>query len=537
LGDNTLSITAVDLRGNRFTTQVTLNFLRRFILTLNRSVPDGVQFDQAGTVALSALPTSQASPLTPTTANANPRSSQVQHGTNLTLTATPKPGYAFVRWTGLPVGASALGAVASFPMPTSDLTVTAEFAASASLFGGPVGSGNAFYGLLQPDAGAAASNATVGFVSGTLNTSTGVFSGSLLVDGLSQLINATFFGNGSAVFGTSAPRGTLDFAGRSLSLSLNVGSGADRISVALTHPSGASSSGSARRTIYSLAQPVPQALLNRPATAGGPLTQGMFTLVIPAQTQNPPLDSFRYPQGDGFAVLTLSNNGSLSLSLRLADGSSATASSGLIEGNECPVFVQLNTPGSSTQKGGSLAGVLKFDPDRDDTDVTGQNLLWFRPSVAELSGTTPAAVATQIYTEGWPSGLRLNAIGALYNSGLSVQTALGFVAANPLSGNGRLELADGKLSGLVTKTNFNISGSTVSKIPSTDSSFTLVLSPSTAMFSGTFRPNWTPLSSANPQFQGVFLQKGAYKGGFGFFLSNIPGDRNPESGGVTLTKP
>ncbi len=537
LGINRLDITSVDLRGNRSTTQVNFNFLRRFILTLNRSVPDGVPVDQAGTVALTAQPVAQASALVPTTANSNPKSAQVQHGTNLTIAATPKPGYAFVRWTGLPTGASALGTVVSFPMPTDDLTVTAEFAASNSLFGGPAGSGNAFYGLLAPDAGAAESNATVGFVSGTLNTSTGVFSGSVLVDGLSQSISATFFGDGSAVFGTTVRRSTLDFAGRSLSLSLNAGSGADRISVSLTHPSGTSSSGIARRTIYSLAQPVPQTLLNRSATAGGPLTQGMYTVVFPAQTQSPALESSRYPQGDGFAVLTLSNTGSLSLSLRLADGSSATASCGLIEGDECPVFVQLNTPGSSTQKGGSLAGVLRFDPAQDDTDVSGQNFLWFRPSVTELSGTTAAALATQVYTDGWPSGLRLNAIGALYNTGLSIQTALGLAAANPLTGNGRLELADGKLPGLVTKTNFNISGSVVSKIPSNESTFTLVLSPSTAMFSGSFRPNWTPIASANPQFQGAFLQKGAFKGGFGFFLSNIPSDKNPESGGVTLTKP
>ena len=81
-------------------------------------------------------------------------------------------------------------------------------------------------------------------------------------------------------------------------------------------------------------------------------------------------------------------------------------------------------------------------------------------------------------------------------------------ALTQLTGNGKLESADGKLPTPVIKTNFDITGNTVAKIP-----------------------------IADPTFRGIILQKGANRGGFGFFLSNIPADLDPESGGVTLSKP
>ena len=43
-------------------------------------------------------------------------------------------------------------------------------------------------------------------------------------------------------------------------------------------------------------------------------------------------------------------------------------------------------------------------------------------------------------------------------------------------------------------------------------------------------------SSSMPRYRGILVQKGANKGGYGYFISTAAGDRDPESGGVSLTK-
>ena len=445
----------------------------------------------------------------------------------VTLTALPRLGYAFTGWSGLPSGATTSANSASFPMPTSDLDVTADFATASSVFSGPVGSGATFHGLIRPESGTPTANSTVGFLSGTLTIPTGGFVGSVLMDGVTQPINATFHGNGSCVFNVGRTRlNELAFGGKVLTLRMN--SAGATITAQVTS-GGMTSSGLARRAVYSSTNPVPATLLNASATSG------LATVAFPAKEQIPSRPTASYPQGDGFATATLSNLGVVTLTATLADNTTFTATSALVEGNECPVFGQILTPGSATQRGGSFSGTLKFDSSLVDSDLTGSGLLWIRPALTQLTGTTAAALATQLYTDGWPAGLTIDALGTLYNRTLSVQSSLDLGAANIVTGNGKLESADGKLPTPVIKTNFNITGNTVAKIPIADPSFTLTVNATTGSFSGTFRPTWT--SPTLPTFRGIILQKGANRGGFGFFLSNIPADLDPESGGVTLSKP
>jgi hypothetical protein len=70
-------------------------------------------------------------------------------------------------------------------------------------------------------------------------------------------------------------------------------------------------------------------------------------------------------------------------------------------------------------------------------------------------------------------------------------------------------------------------------VPATDTSFTLVIAPATATFTGTFvHSNGTPKVS----YSGAILQKGANSKGFGFFQTPKPTviDGTGESGGVSL---
>ena len=101
------------------------------------------------------------------------------------------------------------------------------------------------------------------------------------------------------------------------------------------------------------------------ATLAGTLTKP-YTLVFPSRAQSPALDSFYYPQGDGFATMTVNVNGTVSLTGKLAENTVITASAPLSGNNQWPVFAQLY----STK--GCLAGMASLvDGDASSYDVTG----------------------------------------------------------------------------------------------------------------------------------------------------------------------
>ena len=105
-------------------------------------------------------------------------------------------------------------------------------------------------------------------------------------------------------------------------------------------------------------------------------------------------------------------------------------------------------------------------------------------------------------------------------------------------GNAELNFHDGKLFPELWIRNFRIAGNIVTKMPATDSSYTLTLSPRTGLFSGTFTPNWTSPVAAKPAYKGILLRKGfSGPAGYGFFHSNRSADLDPESGGVSLGAP
>jgi hypothetical protein len=511
-GDNTLAVTAFDLRGNFTTVTRTFNFARRYQLTLSRTNA------LAGAVALSAKPAAGASALTPSAVAADPKAALVAPGTVVNLTAGAKSGFVFSDWQNLAAGAEVVGNAATFVMPANDVAVTAGFIASP--FHPPAGRANSFIGLLHPTA-PPPNNANVGILNGTL-TASGGFTGKLLVDGVAQSINATFFGDGSAILKSGAVWGnSLTFGGRVLTLAFDF----DAAAVTASLVNGASTStGEATRPLYSSANSnqVPTALLGSPTAS-----KGFYTLVFPAKEQQPPMDANPFPKGYGFATLSLTNSGEVSLTGTLADGAGITAGSALLAGDTAPFLVQLPTPAAASAKGGSLSGVLVFE-NLADSDLTAQELLWFRAAAA---GT---GAATHLYTGGWPHGIQVDALGGLYNSALKVHNALGLPAPDPVNGNAELMFTDGKLAPDITKTNFNISGNTVTKIPASDGSFMLTLAASTGGFSGSFVPNWANPNSAKPGFKGILLQKGANKGGYGFFISNAKNEQVPESGAVTL---
>jgi hypothetical protein len=285
-------------------------------------------------------------------------------------------------------------------------------------------------------------------------------------------------------------------------------------------------------------------MLNQVISSSGAGRRGFYTMALPSKSQSPAQPLANYPQGDGYGSIFVSEIGMVTLSGLLADGSSFTASTALVEGLQSPAFSQITTPGASAkEKGGSLSGMFTFDATQADSDVSATDLRWFRPAVTEVTGSTRAALATQIYTAGWPAGLRVDAIGARYDNELGVQAALGLGALDPALGNAELLISQGKLTAELQVGGFNITpgssigSSQVTKVLPSDRNFGLVTTQRLGSFNGYFSPDWTPSSRVKPRFRGVLLQKGASRGGYGYFISNSPSDLNPESGRVTLGAP
>jgi hypothetical protein len=524
-GSNTVVVTAEDANGvSSNTVSRTFTFTRRYVLEVARTAPPGISLGTAGTVTLSALGSTA---LAPTTADANPRTSEVTPATAVRLTAVPNAGYILSHWTGTPVGATVSGTVVTFTMPSADVSgITAHFV-SRNPFLAPAGQGSVFYGLIRPDNAADTANGTVGFLTGTLTGTTGSFSGKALIGGVTQAFVATFFGNGTSLFSVGTSRlPSLTFSGYTLTLSYASGA-----IVAVVEKAGITSRSTARRLIHTSTNKVRTALLNAASTIGS------YNVALSAKAQTPSVALNTYPQGDGVATATLTNLGLVTFAGTLADGTIYTASSGLVIGDESPVFAQLLTPGSTTLRGSSFGGLLRFDETAADSDVSATDLLWIRATVTEVAGTTAAARATQLYTAGWPSGITVDAVGALYNRTTTAQASLDLATVATGVKNAVLDFTEGKLSAAISQDGIRIVGNVVTKVPLTNPAFTLGVVTTNGTFSGTFAPNWTSASTLRPTFRGIILQKGASKGGYGFFISNRTSDSDPESGRATLGKP
>lgn len=529
--DNTVTVTAYDLHGNKTELKRTFNFTRRYKLTLNRSS------GAAGVVSLSTSPSSAATRLTTESNLSTSQTSQIVPGTTVKLKATPLKDYVFSHWI-LPVPAPSevviLGNELSFKMPVADLTITAAFIRVDSIFITSPARGNTYHGLIVPQGSVVVSNNSVGYFTGTLVPTTGAISGKLVLGGVTTPFKATIFGNGAVVFNDASKLSSTLKINSTRSLSLfftNIG-----ITVNVSEGANLVVSGVAGRAFYNgTTAKVPAAKLSR-TTPTTPLTKGVFNVALPSKVQNPVVDTHLYPQGSGLGVLTLGNNGTVTFAGTLADGSAFTASSALITDSAYPFFAQLNTPGAAgSVKGGSLSGQMTVDPTQLLSDVAGVDLRWIRPAVAQITGTTPAALETQLYTAGWPTGIRLDAVGTFYDKSKTIQTTLELTGTSPSANNSQLQFTSPELLSAIAVKNFAIIGNTVTKISKTDKLGTLRASAATGFFSGTFTPSWTGFAKA-PAFKGILLQKGNDPRGYGYFISNAKDDLDPESGKVTLGK-
>ena len=495
-GLNTITAKSIDTRNNE-----SLIVTRTFYYHVPR--PLTVVIDGTGTVPL---------PIAAATYNVN---------FPYTITAKPGVGQVFDGWTvNDTTGTNITAAMMELPTLTfthrEGLTLTAHFKSNpftSAIIG-------TFTGLVLPStiapapSGTLASNGTVGWISANV-LSTGAFTGTLKIDGLTLPMSGIFDNEGDARFGTARSK-TLSLARTTkpaleVSLKLDMTGTISKLTGTVTQryrtTITAVSDIDADRAAYLLTKNAP------PSLAG--TTSKPYTLVFKHLTSQPGLLAIDYPQGDGFATGTIKTNGTVSISGKLADHTAITAAAHLSKMNRWPLFAQLYA------LKGSFNAWINVDDAPADTDMTGSSVHWFRPYQA-----------TQWYPWGWDEGIDVDIIGAHY----SPPPAGVFPVPLPvdaLNGNATLTFSDGGLSPSVVKA-VNISPTNVAnRAPTSDTSYTFTLTPTSGLISGTY---FTHTNLTKPAWQGVLFQKGANKAGYGYFMTASPKvvDGTGQSGAVKL---
>lgn len=478
-GLNTLHARAVDVNGNISTTAT-----RLFTYVKMRPLAAIVAPGDSAKGSITGLKTGNA----------------YQIGSTYILTAVSKPGFILDYWEsnqGILVGDRS--PILSFTF-SEGLSLVAHFRSTP--FPGVKG---VFNGLVTAGGSTTPGNDTEGFINITV-TDKGTGSGSLLIDGLKlSLANITFASSGQALFGKElAETLVLPRKGKpSLILSLGVDmnpavAGAHKLQGILSQQDSVKfSSVAADRAYYNGKDLKPTALLNK-------TTSGYYTLAFPRQAApNNGYITAQFPQGDGVGTVTVSASGISTLTASLADGTTVTASAPLSQANVMPFFSALYS------SAGSISGPLEFGTAHGD--ITGEDLLWFRPASAK---------PTPVYTAGWPNGIKVNGDGMHYNGVTTFHAALALAA----SGAAELSFDGGKPPVSVFK---SVTISSNDKVTTLNNSYSLSIDTAKGTFKGSFTPAG---QSKKSTFMGILIQAHAPEAAHthGFFL-----DAGPDGGAGT----
>ncbi len=479
-GLNSVRIRTLDFKGNA-STIVTRTFTHLRTLTVSVSGPAN-----SGVVTAGFVPTSNR-----------------QVGKSYTIVATPKPGFVFDGWTvnnttntGITPLKMELPTLAFIMQP--GLTLTAKFivnpftSAVTGDFSGLITASSS-----QPSGGTVMSNSTTGLCTAKLTTA-GTLTGSIKIDGLTLPIVATCDNTGVARFGVT----------RETTIKL-LRPGKPWLVLALT----ADLSGATNRITGTLTELKLNAIVAQSDIKADRHHFNGTTSIVPATyvksytarlkartSQGVGFTTHDYPQGDGYLTFKVLANGSVSMSGKLADDTVVTMSGNLSQAKHWPIFQSLYL------NKGCIAADAVLDDTQADTDATAMNMLWFRPFQV-----------VQWYPYGWDEGIYIDMLASKYTP--SPATVFpGLNVTNSTTGNTDLTFTDGLLTSSVTKFVNLTTTNVLTKAPTTDATFTFVPVFTTGLISGTFKHS----DNTTPKWQGVLMQKGANKGGHGYFMSSKP---------------
>lgn len=379
-----------------------------------------------------------------------PGTTLLEVGREYTLKARPAEGWLFAGWTG---SLSGPNRIATFIMP-GDMSLTANFVRNP--FSGHDGkftglvSGSGIHGLLKVKL-----------------TGTGAFTARLRMDGQVVRVAGSFDGNGDAAIAARLANGRLITA----ALHFDSSAGAPRITGTVSDGSFAAS-----------------ASLNATAKIanGSSPNTGRYTVVFPAQAGT----GSGTPDGDGFAALVVTANGSARLAGRLADDTPFSASGIVSESGALDYYIPLY------DSAGLLTGTLNFRP-LPVSDLDGP-VFWSRPA-------QPGAPL-------YPAGFEVEgeALGSAYIPPADGQPVL---AVPVLENNTTLSLGDGNLPDPVvqpaTLRADNRVAVTAPGVPGT----VLTIRTNSGKFKGVFTH---PATGGPTRFHGIIFQK--QNTGFGYFV-------------------
>ncbi len=219
------------------------------------------------------------------------------------------------------------------------------------------------------------------------------------------------------------------------------------------------------------------------------LLAGNYTVLIPA---NPDFPGVEYPQGDGFALLTIGIDGSVRLSGQLCDGTPISQSGKLTNDGRFPVYVPL-------YKGkGLLSGWIDFQPVNTVSDFNG-TLEWTK---AVLPGDA-------FYSAGFDCVVDI--MGSRYTPPGATTKLLNLESKQ---GNAFVAIGEGNLSAPLSLGITIDSSSRASTAAAVPGSFSLSFVTTTGLFRGSFLH---PAMAKKVGFTGVVFQKqnlglGLFKG-------------------------
>lgn len=480
-GTHSIAVRSIDTRGNQ-SIVVSRSVVHRIVRPLTVSINDSTR----GTITTGFVPTS----------NRNV-------GERYTVTATPRPGYVFSSWTANSfTGTGVTSLAAELPslsfLMQDGLNLTANFIANpfiSSVIG-------TFNGLVTPQAGTATGVDTVGMLQNVRVTSTGTFTSTLRIDGLSLPVNGAFTTTGAARFGSGATRSTeltLTRAGKpslivALSLDMNGVNGiTGTLRQRLRGADIAVSSINARRAAYSSTAPIVSTL--------GAAVPKPYTLLFPSLTQSPAIGAEFYPQSPGYATMTVSAAGVVNFVGKLADHTIINGSADVITGNAFPLFASLYSGK------GVLAGSAQLtDANSSSYDVTAAvPLLWVRP----------IQTTSQWYPDGWSEGIALDVVGARYAVPIGTPAASVFPGLQAINPNATLSFSGGLLTSPVTFGQSISALNVVINVPLSPTGPTMTITKATGLVTGSLPHT----DGTRPFYQGVIMQKGALKGAWGYFMS------------------
>jgi len=501
IGLNTITARTIDTRGRLSATTT-----RSFTYQVDR--PLTVQINgpaNSGTVSTGFMP-----------------SSTRKAGTVYAITATAKPGFVFNGWsafgtasTGITSASSELPTLA-FTMQTNLGTLVANFIANP--FTSTPNLIGTFNGLVTPTGATATSNESVGLLSNVKVMSNGTFTSTLKIDGLSKPVNGLFYNDGSSRFGPARTRSLAIARPGKLNLDVMLQLDMSAVTRTITGSVNQSYRGalvstsvvSADRAHYSAAAKVDSNL-------AGTVTKP-YTLVFTSKAQTPALDAPYYPQGDGYATMTVNVNGTVSINGKLADHTPIIASAPLSKDNTWPIFAQLYG-----LKGCFADLATLTDANASTENVTGTDLRWVRPFQP-----------VQWYPDGWSDGITVDAHGARYvvPPATPATSVFPLTTAADADGNASLTFTQGLLSTSPLAFAMNISTANVASNMPFATNPTLVITKASGLITGKLPHS----DGTSPTYQGAILQKGANKGGHGYFMTTSPKSLNylGESGKVEV---